>query len=294
MSSSVKVHPPQCGAVEKGWLPHAQQRARRRLRQRRKLCGELRFRQCTIGYARLPHLHRDWAHACHICTGTGLSPRFRQFTIGCARLPSSPPAPAAERWAAQAREPHGTTQVLRRTSISCSSDISIPSCQACARMHDGGTRCSWTISNEWCADHTEVWRARAAVPSKTTRAAATRLRRTARTRGLRHRLRRRTRLVVVALRFGRYSATVRWFDGWVTPGSHLAVNGPAWAEANRSTVERACAVGRHRNRWLVRAPNSVAPQALQQRTRRCVPMRAAAALCVRVRVCVCASVWVCA
>ena len=27
-------------------------------------------------------------------------------------------------------------------------------------MHDGGTRSSWTISNEWCADHTEVWRAR--------------------------------------------------------------------------------------------------------------------------------------
>ncbi len=48
----------------------------------------------------------------------------------------------------------GTTQVSRRTSISCSSDISIPSCQACARMHDGGTRCSWTISNEWCAEHT--------------------------------------------------------------------------------------------------------------------------------------------
>ncbi len=21
-----------------------------------------------------PHLHRDWAHACHICTGTGLTP----------------------------------------------------------------------------------------------------------------------------------------------------------------------------------------------------------------------------
>ena len=97
---------------------------------------------------------RSDSHACHICSRTGLSPRFRQFTIGCARLPSSPPAPAAERWAAQAREPHGTTQVLRRTSVSCSSDISIPSCQACARMHDGGTRCSWTISNEWCADHT--------------------------------------------------------------------------------------------------------------------------------------------
>ena len=22
----------------------------------------------------LPHLHRDWAHPCHICTGTGLAP----------------------------------------------------------------------------------------------------------------------------------------------------------------------------------------------------------------------------
>ncbi len=26
----------------------------------------------------LPHLRRDWAHPCHICTGTGLTPAFVQ------------------------------------------------------------------------------------------------------------------------------------------------------------------------------------------------------------------------
>jgi hypothetical protein len=24
--------------------------------------------------ASLPHLHRDWAHPCYVCTGTGLTP----------------------------------------------------------------------------------------------------------------------------------------------------------------------------------------------------------------------------
>ena len=36
-------------------------------------------------HPRLPHLHRDWARPCHICTGTGLTPRLPHLhrNFGC-------------------------------------------------------------------------------------------------------------------------------------------------------------------------------------------------------------------
>ena len=111
---------------------------------------------------------RSDTHACHIYTGTGPTPATSAPGLGSPRASVNSRSDAhachhlrPHRWlrGGQLRRANhmawpGTTQVLRRTSISCSSDISIPSCQACARMHDGGTRCSWTISNEWCADYT--------------------------------------------------------------------------------------------------------------------------------------------
>jgi hypothetical protein len=111
---------------------------------------------------------RSDSHACHICSRTGPTPATSAPGLGSPRASVNSRSDAhachhlrPHRWlrGGQLRRANhmawpGTTQVLRRTSISCSSDISIPSCQACARMHDGGTRCSWTISNEWCADHT--------------------------------------------------------------------------------------------------------------------------------------------
>ena len=38
----------------------------------------------------LPHLHRDWAHPCHICDGTGLTPATSAPGLGspcCSPLP---------------------------------------------------------------------------------------------------------------------------------------------------------------------------------------------------------------
>jgi hypothetical protein len=43
-------------------------------------CGSRSAPRCTAvrrtvrDWAPLPHLHRDWAHPCHICIGTGLTP----------------------------------------------------------------------------------------------------------------------------------------------------------------------------------------------------------------------------
>jgi hypothetical protein len=42
------------------------------------------------GCAVLPHLHRDRAHSCHICTGTGRTQRGKRFlyaaSLGCSTL----------------------------------------------------------------------------------------------------------------------------------------------------------------------------------------------------------------
>ncbi len=58
----------------------------------------------------LPHLHRDWAHPCHICTGTGLTPatsapesgsplphRQRDWAHPCQLCPGTRSAAAAPR-----------------------------------------------------------------------------------------------------------------------------------------------------------------------------------------------------
>jgi hypothetical protein len=37
----------------------------------------------------LPHLHRDWAHPCHICTGTGLTPATSAPALGGGEFASS-------------------------------------------------------------------------------------------------------------------------------------------------------------------------------------------------------------
>jgi hypothetical protein len=39
----------------------------------------------------LPHLRRDWAHPCHICAGTGLTPATSAPGLGLAPLPTSAP-----------------------------------------------------------------------------------------------------------------------------------------------------------------------------------------------------------
>ena len=38
----------------------------------------------------MPHLHRDWTHPCHICTGTGLAPATSAPGLGVHVVPSSP------------------------------------------------------------------------------------------------------------------------------------------------------------------------------------------------------------
>ena len=38
-------------------------------------------------WAPLPHLHRDWAHPCHICVGTGLTPTAARLRRAFASLP---------------------------------------------------------------------------------------------------------------------------------------------------------------------------------------------------------------
>ena len=59
-------------------------------RRRSSMSTAQRYSHCT---RRCHNLHRDWAHPCHICTGTGLTPssmstaqRYRQFT--CSHAPT--------------------------------------------------------------------------------------------------------------------------------------------------------------------------------------------------------------
>jgi hypothetical protein len=41
-------------------------------------------------FAPLPHWRRDWAHRCHICTGTGLTPRHICTGTGLTAATSAP------------------------------------------------------------------------------------------------------------------------------------------------------------------------------------------------------------
>ncbi len=45
--------------------------------------------RACYGYL-LPHLHRDWSHPCHICTGTGLTPATSALGLGLTAATSAP------------------------------------------------------------------------------------------------------------------------------------------------------------------------------------------------------------
>jgi hypothetical protein len=44
----------------------------------------------TLHAALCPHLHRDWARPCHICTGTGLTPPIYASGLGLTAASSAP------------------------------------------------------------------------------------------------------------------------------------------------------------------------------------------------------------
>ncbi len=45
---------------------------------------------CTGTGLTLPHLHRDWAHACHTCTGTGCTPVTPALGLGLTPVTLAP------------------------------------------------------------------------------------------------------------------------------------------------------------------------------------------------------------
>ena len=54
------------------------------------------FRRYSARAPTLPHMHRDWAHPCHICRGTGLTPATYAPGLGS---PPTAPATSAPGWA---------------------------------------------------------------------------------------------------------------------------------------------------------------------------------------------------
>jgi hypothetical protein len=66
---TAKAHRRRWQRRQRSWAERRRDRRQRRWLERRR---ERVARPCTV--RKLLHLHRDWAHPCHICTGTGLTP----------------------------------------------------------------------------------------------------------------------------------------------------------------------------------------------------------------------------
>ena len=99
---TAKAHRRRWQRRQRSWAERRRDRRQRRWLERRR---ERVARPCTV--RKLLHLHRDWAHPCHICTGTGppvlsAGTRNRTLLLAC-RLHGREGSHAAHpRW----RQPH--------------------------------------------------------------------------------------------------------------------------------------------------------------------------------------------